>query len=78
MYTREHLDSNGYYFHELYQVEKDILHVKIGYNVGIGHSPDFKLTEGQNPISDWYCDCKAGARFFGMCAHITSIMVSMY
>ena len=81
-YTREHLDSNGDYLHELYQVEIDILHVKIGsrftkgahHNVWIGYGPDLKLTEGQNPISDWYCDCKAGARVFGMCAHITSII----
>ena len=80
-YTREHLDSNGNYEHELYQVEMDILHVKIRSrfakgshnNVWIGYNPDLKLTEGQNPITEWYCDCKAGARIFGMCAHVTSI-----
>ena len=27
-----------------------------------------------HPITERYCDCKAGARVFGMCAHITSII----
>ena len=59
-YTRKHLDSNGNYEHEIYQVEIDILHVKIGsryskgshHNVWIGYSSELKLTEGQNPITE--------------------------
>jgi len=78
----EHIDDQGNYLFELYEEEIDILHVKIKsrfsrvttHNIWLGYQKDYKLTEGQNPITDWYCDCKAGARIFGMCAHITSLI----
>jgi len=78
-YTLEHIDDQGNYLFELYEEEIDILHVKIKsrfsrvttHNIWLGYQKDYKLTEGRNPITDWYCDCKAGARIFGMCAHIT-------
>lgn len=81
-YTREHLDTDGNYIFELYEEEIDILHVKmrsrhssqVTHNIWIGYGSNLKLTEGQNPISERYCSCKAGARIFGMCEHITSVI----
>jgi len=81
-YTNEHLDEQGNYMFELYEEEENILHVKLKsrhqsqtvHNIWIQYFPLFKLTEGQSPITDWYCSCKAGARILGMCAHITSVI----
>ena len=81
-YTKEHIDKEGNFLFELYEEEINILHVKIRsrysnqltHNIWVGYEPEAKLTEGQTPIQSWYCDCKAGARVFGMCAHITSLL----
>ena len=81
-YTKEHLDINGNYIFELYEEKANILHVKINsrhqsqtvHNIWIEFDHRLKLKEGQNPIMNWYCSCKAGARILGMCAHITSVI----
>ena len=81
-YTKEHLQEDGKYIFELFEQDKNILHVKLKsrfssqtiHNIWIAYYPLLCLTEGQNPITDWYCSCKAGARIFGMCAHITSVL----
>jgi hypothetical protein len=81
-YTYKHLDENGNYIFELYEEEANILHVKINsrhqsqvvHNIWIEYDHLLKLTEGQNPIMNWYCTCKASARILGMCAHITSVI----
>ena len=86
-YTFEHLDENGNYMFEIYEevdtfgVEK-IVHIKLNsrhqsqtkHDAWIHYNPNLKLTEGQNPILNWYCTCKTGARIFGMCAHIVSVL----
>lgn len=81
-YTIEHINADGQYLFELFEEELDILHVKIKsryssqlvHNIWLSYNPTAKLTEGQTPIKEWYCDCKAGSRIFGMCAHITSLI----
>jgi len=44
------------------------------HNIWIEYDHRLKLTEGQNPIMNWYCTCKTGTRILGMCAHITSVI----
>ena len=44
------------------------------HDAWIEYNQNLRLTERQNPFLNWYCTCKAGARVFGMCAHITSVL----
>ena len=81
-YTLDHIDQNGSYMHEVYEQEKNIIHVKIksrhsnhvNNDCWIQYDNLLKLSNGKNPILNWYCTCKAGARIFGMCAHLCSIL----
>ena len=74
--------EKGNYLFGIFEQEENILHTKlrsrhqskVKHNIQIQYNPHLKLTEGQNPIEDRYCGCKAGARVIGMCAHITSIL----
>ena len=44
------------------------------HNIWIKYDPYLRLTEGQNPIQNWYCTCRAGSRVFGTCAHVASVL----
>ena len=76
-YTQEHLNDDGEYEYEFIDYEKEILRVKINsrhksqtiYNTFIKYSSDIN-----SPIGGWYCDCRAGARVVGCCAHVASII----
>lgn len=76
-YTREHLDENGDYTFEVFQLQAKIIREKIEsrhrsqtvYNTFIKYS-----NNKRNPIESWYCDCKAGARVVGTCAHVASVL----
>ena len=83
-YTAEQLYENGNYIFEMFGYEDliDVIHVKLRsrftnqliHNCWIKYDISLKINKNQNPILAWYCDCKAGARVFGMCAHVTSIL----
>ena len=83
-YTAEHIDENGNYLFQMFYADDDetVIHVKLGsrfsksviHKTRIKYDCNLKLIEGQNPITQWCCDCKAGARVFGMCAQVASIL----
>lgn len=84
-YSADHMDENGNYLFELYEeeIENEItIHVQLRsrfssqsiHNLWVEYNPTLSLTEGQAPILNYYCECRAGARIFGMCAHVTSIL----
>ena len=39
------------------------------YNLWIEHSTSV------NPITEWFCTCKSGAKEVGYCAHIASVLL---
>jgi hypothetical protein len=81
-YTAEHLDSEGTYIFELFAEEINIIHVKLRsrhfgsvvHDIWIKYDSSLKLSRSQDPVRNWYCTCKSGARVFGLCAHVTSIL----
>jgi hypothetical protein len=82
-YTAEHLDENGNYLFEIYEEEQEsIIHVKLRsrfssqtiHDLWIKYDSKLTLQEGQQPIISKYCTCQQGARTFGICAHVTSVL----
>ena len=76
-YTQEHLNDNGEYEFEFIDYDEGIIRVKINsrhksqtiYNTFIKYNKSLN-----SPIDGWYCDCRAGARVAGCCAHVASII----
>ena len=77
-YTLEHLSENGDYKIEIHPEAEDLLRVRIQsrhsgfkrYFLWIQLSPD----DETDPVQSWYCQCKAGARTLGCCAHVASVI----
>ncbi|XP_051159163.1 uncharacterized protein LOC127280299 [Leptopilina boulardi] len=75
-YTDEHLSDDGLYSLFIHRQERSIIRVQIQsrhtssklYNLWIQYNV------GINPIAGWYCQCKAGARIVGCCAHVASVL----
>lgn len=83
-YTAGHLDDNGNYLFEMYEEDDPecIVHIKLRsrfssqtvHDLWVEYNYELRLTEGQNPILNYYCECKSGSRNLGMCAHVTSVL----
>lgn len=77
-YTRDHLQLNGNYQFLVHVERDDLLRARIQsrysknatHDVWIEYSPSDK----ENRIVRYYCTCKVGARTFGCCSHIASIL----
>lgn len=75
-YTEEHIADDGIYQLFIHRQERNIVRLQLQsrhtsskvYNLWIEYS------EGINPITPWYCQCKAGARTVGCCAHVASVL----
>ena len=71
-YTHDHLNDRNYVIY----ISNDVTGV-IGANVQSRHSSSkqyrcwVEYAEGTNLV--WYCQCKAGSRVVGMCAHAVSV-----
>lgn len=78
-YSREHLNQDGSYTFEFIKEKPNLIRVKLNsrhlpqtiYNTFIEF--DTKPNSSK-PITSWYCDCKAGARVVGTCAHVASVI----
>ena len=77
-YAGEHVDEDGSYDIFVSSDDTNILQAKIQsrhvtskqYYMWI----QYNLEDETDPIVSWYCQCKAGARLVGCCAHIASVM----
>ena len=77
-YTLEHLSENCDYKIEIHPEAEDLLRVRIQsrhsgskrYFLWIQLSSD----DETDPVQSWYCQCKAGARTLGCCAHVASVL----
>lgn len=78
-YTFEHLDTEGDYSVSVSKVLQGLLRAHLQsrhvsskkYFVYIQYDNE---SEGCDKIKEWYCQCRAGARTVGMCAHIASLI----
>lgn len=77
-YISEHLTAGGDFEIWVYQHSDNLIRGQIRsrhksqlkYNVWIS----FDNTDTQDPVKDYYCQCPAGSRTVGMCAHTASIL----
>ena len=78
-YAHEHLDDDGSYKFELHEAAPDLLRVRI-QSRHISAKKYFlwiQYTDNVNdidPVKGWFCQCKAGARVVGCCAHVSFVI----
>ena len=73
-YTMEHLDEEGEYIISLNDDIADILRVCIQSRHTSSKSYLLWIQYSHSSVQSWYCQCKAGARVLGACAHISSVL----
>ena len=75
-YVEEHLDSNGNYTIELEGSDDNILRctIRSRHSNVVKYKVWIQYALIGDPIPAWYCQCKAGARTIGCCAHVASII----
>ncbi|CAF1652082.1 unnamed protein product, partial [Didymodactylos carnosus] len=83
-YTSEHLDQNGNYMFQFVLMLPNLIQIRLQsrfaskkiHNIYIEFVRQTSNRNNQQlePIKSWYCDCKAGARVVGTCAHVASVL----
>ena len=79
LYAHEHLQEDGLYKIEVHGQAQDLLRIWI-QSRRISSKRCFlwiEYTDNENDIDlikGWYCQCKAGAKVVGCCAHISSFL----
>ena len=75
-YVEEHLDSNGNYIIELEESDDDILRctIRSRHSNVVKYKVWIQYALIGDRVRAWYCQCKAGARTIGCCAHLASII----
>eukprot|EP00732_Lithocolla_globosa_P001045 Lithocolla_globosa_v1_NODE_456_length_3997_cov_19.695840.p1 type:complete len:543 gc:universal NODE_456_length_3997_cov_19.695840:1883-255(-) len=79
-YADEHLSSNGGFHYYVHRQATDLIRVRLQsrhknktkYYVHIQFTPDKKDSPGH--IEGWYCQCQAGNRTVGCCAHVATVV----
>ncbi|KAK3109143.1 hypothetical protein FSP39_023866 [Pinctada imbricata] len=77
-YTKEHLDDYGDYSFDIHHLAEGMIRVRIQsrhisakrYFLWI----EFDFSDVNEPIKAYYCQCKAGMRTVGCCAHVASVL----
>ena len=73
-YTREHFDHEGQYKIELHKEAENIIRIRI-QSRHVGSKRYFLWVEyNGESVNAWYCQCKAGMRTVGCCAHVASVI----
>lgn len=82
-YIAEHLEM-GDFFIQIHQENPGLIKCKIQsrhvaakvYHVWVEYIPELDGQDPpEDPVTGWYCQCRAGARTVGCCSHITSILL---
>lgn len=73
-YTEEHLDEDGLYKIFTHKEASDIVRVKIQSRHTASKEYNLWIRYHLMGITSWYCQCKAGARVVGCCAHVASVL----
>ena len=77
------MDENGNYLFEFHDYQdqvaddKYLIRVKIRsrFSSAVIHNTWIEYSKNPNqPITNWYCSCRAGARVLGTCSHTTSVL----
>ena len=73
-YTREHLSEDGEYSIDIHIQAPGLLRSRIQSRHVNAKRYFCWLQYNSEAIDAWYCQCKAGQRTVGCCAHIASIL----
>jgi len=73
-YADEHLNSNSGFKIHIRVIDPDIVRVRLQsrYRGDQGYYAFVRFTA--NKVTQWYCQCKAGARTLGCCAHVATVV----
>eukprot|EP00732_Lithocolla_globosa_P003902 Lithocolla_globosa_v1_NODE_3328_length_1686_cov_3.584906.p1 type:complete len:202 gc:universal NODE_3328_length_1686_cov_3.584906:174-779(+) len=79
-YADEHLSSNGGFNYYVHREAPDLVRVRLQsrhknktkYFAHVQFTPDKKDCPGH--VDGWYCQCQAGNRTVGCCAHIATVV----
>lgn len=78
-YAHEHFDDGSSYRIEVHEAAPDLLRVRMQcrhirakrYFLWIQYTDNYNDID---PVKCWYCQCKAGERVVGCCAHVSSVV----
>lgn len=76
-YAREHLNDDEGYILFAHREEPGVIRIKIQSRHTSAKQYQLWIRYESNsfdPIKEWYCQCKNGARVVGCCAHISSVL----
>ncbi|XP_033725099.1 uncharacterized protein LOC117315068 [Pecten maximus] len=73
-YTQEHLDDNGDYIIMIDDSVSNIVRVQIQSRHTSAKRYLSWIEYDEVVVKSWYCQCRAGARVVGACAHVSSIL----
>lgn len=73
-YTAEHLDEDGDYIIMLNDDIPGILRVKLQSRHVTSKSYMLWIEYSDVCVQHWYCQCRAGTRVVGTCAHVASVL----
>jgi hypothetical protein len=77
-YADEHLEENGGFTYFVHKSAPDLIRLRLQsrhknakqYYVWVQYDPKTPINSGS--ITGWHCQCKAGARTVGCCAHVAT------
>lgn len=73
-YTQEHLNEKGIYSLYTHREDDSVLRVQLRSRHTCAKNYNIWLKTEHNNITQWYCQCKVGARVVGCCAHVASVI----
>ena len=73
-YTSEHLDDDGDYICMVNDEIEGILRARIQSRHISSKSYMLWISYSSVSVNSWYCQCRAGARVVGACAHVSSVL----
>ena len=72
-YTSEHIDDEGNYSFMVNDDFEGLLRVRLQSRHTSSKSYLLWIEYGST-VTGWYCQCRAGARVLGACAHVSSVL----
>ncbi|XP_061170898.1 uncharacterized protein LOC133180371 [Saccostrea echinata] len=73
-YTAQHMDEEGDYVIMVNADIPDVLQIRIQSRHISGKQCLLWIEHSEGAVTGWYCQCRAGARVVGACAHVASVL----
>ncbi|XP_062615097.1 uncharacterized protein LOC134276823 [Saccostrea cucullata] len=73
-YTAQHMDEEGDYVIMVNADIPDVLRIRIQSRHISSKQYLLWIEHSEGAVTGWYCQCRAGARIVGACAHVASVL----